>query len=309
MSVKIEPGSEEWHKLITPSKVAAILGVSRWESPYRLWHRMKGLVPPEPEKDIFTVGHAFEPALAYLWKEDNPDWQLSPGEVQIVGDPAELGFPFAVTLDRRARRGGYRRVVEFKTARSLEEWGDEFTDQAPADYVAQVSAQMLFAGPAFQKHPAHLCVLGPWLKHHTYHIEPSDDVFKLITDRCAAFYASLAEDTPPPLDDTVATYECVRELHPDIDRGTEAIIPMELADEWHGAAAQLKSMTKTERGAKTRVLDLMGRAQYGVVQLGEDEKYTVARRQANGKGSVSLYVVEPKPPVTQPNTEMEGVSA
>ncbi|QBP29720.1 RecE-like exonuclease [Mycobacterium phage Typha] len=295
MTVKIAPGSDEWHKLITPSKVAAILGVSRWESPYRLWHRMKGLVEPEPEKDIFTVGHAFEPALAYLWKEDNPGWQLSPGEVQITGDADQFGFPFAVTLDRRARRGRSRRVVEFKTARSLEEWGDEFTDEAPADYVAQVSAQMLMTG--YTQHPAHLVVLGPWLKHHTYQIEYTPAVADLIVGRCRDFYQSLAGDTPPPLDDTVATYECVRELHPDID-GSTALIPADLAIEYLAASRGRKDADRRERSAKTQVLDLMGNAQYGEVKVGDDTTVRVARRQPS-RQSVALYAVEPKTPIAE----------
>jgi hypothetical protein len=64
----IEPGSPEWLRAITPSKVAAILGVSRWESPYSLWHRMKGTVPPEGPKDIFQIGHDYEPAAATRWE-------------------------------------------------------------------------------------------------------------------------------------------------------------------------------------------------------------------------------------------------
>lgn len=281
MTAFIEPGSEEWRKIITPSKVAAILGVSRWESPYRLWHRMKGLVDPEPPKDIFDMGHDFEPAMAAIWKRRNPGWLLSPGEVQIVSE-SEFGFPAAATLDRRGRRGRARKIVEFKTARHMEDWGDLFTDQAPADYVAQVLAQMLFTG--YTKHPAELMVLGPYFEAHTYVIPFDPEVAAAIQQRCLAFWDSLAGDVPPNLDDTVATYECVRELHPEINGETVQVEPEQA---WRVLQfdADLKANTECLRGAKTRLLDLMGNAQ--TAQCGDIK---VADRRPHAKGGVALYL-------------------
>ncbi|MCV7232794.1 hypothetical protein BST20_01910 [Mycobacterium branderi] len=278
--VVIEPGSPEWHRIITSSKVAAILGVSRWESPYRLWHRMKGLVDPEPPKDIFDVGHDFEPAMAAMWKRRNPGWQLSPGEVQIVAD-AKFGYPAAATLDRRGRRGRARRVVEFKTARRLEDWGDFGTDQAPADYVAQVLALMAFTG--YTKHPAHLMVLGPYFEAHTYVIEYDEQVVAMMHKRCSEFWHSLKGSEPPDLDDSVPTYECVRKLHPEINPGETVQVDPDDALALLRASALGKSMETRLRGMKTRLLDQMGNAQYACV--GE---LRIADRRQHAKGSVAL---------------------
>lgn len=285
----VEPGSDEWAQLITPSKVAAILGVSRWESAYRLWHRMKGITPPEPDKDDFRVGHAFEPALAELWRgyADNVGWQLSPNEVQVVGDPDKYGFPFAATLDRRARRGKSRRIVEFKTCRGLEEWGDEFTDEAPADYLLQVIAQQLLTG--YTREPAHLVVLNRFgCGHHLYRIEYNANIAAAIIDACQRFYTSLGSDEPPLLDDSVATYECVREQHPDIDGGAEAEIGAELAAEYHAAIEGEEAAKTRARFAKTQVLDAMKRANYATA-----DGQRVARRQPANKGAVALYRIKP----------------
>jgi putative phage-type endonuclease len=282
MAEFIAPGSSEWHQLITPSKVAAILGVSRFESPYRLWHRMKGLVPPEPPKDIFDIGHDYEPAAANRWRRKNPGWLLSHGEVQIVADPARFGFPVAATLDRRAVRGSARRVVEFKTARHLEQWGDEFTDECPEDYAAQVMSQMLFTG--WTKYPAHLLVLTSHFGDHVYEIPFDAGVGDWIVERCKQFWDSLDADEPPELDDSVATYECVRALHPDIDGSSIQYDPDEA---WRllQFAADVKENERCLREAKTRLLDAMGYAQTAMV--GE---LKVADRRSNGKGGVSLYL-------------------
>jgi predicted phage-related endonuclease len=280
MTVAIEPGSPEWMQIITPSKVAAILGVSRWESPYRLWHRMRGTVDAAPPSDIFDMGHDFEPAMAAIWRRLNPGWQLSPGEVQIVA-PDKFGYPAAATLDRRARRGRARKVVEFKTARHLEEWGDAFTDDAPADYVAQILAQMAYTG--YTRHPADLMVLGPYFEAHTYHIPYDANVVAAIHQRCNAFWRSLDGDTPPDLDDSVATYECVRELHPDIDGTTVQLNDTEFAWRVLQFAVDVKANEACLRGAKTRLLDLMGNAQTAMCG---DVK--IADRRPHASGSVAL---------------------
>lgn len=253
----IVPGSSAWLRTISPSKVAAILGKSRWESPYRLWHRMHGDLPPEPPRDEFTAGHAMEPALAYIWKQENPGWRLSPGEVQIEGDQDRLGFTGLATIDRRATRGKYKRIVEFKTARSLEEWGDEFTDEAPLDYYLQVQAQQLITG--WTEHPAHLVVMGPFFNWHTYVIEHDPQIALRILSECQAWERSLRASTPPALDDTVPTYKAVRELHPDID-GTEVQVDRKIAAEYLATADALKFAETAARGAKTRLLDAMGNA-------------------------------------------------
>lgn len=278
----IKPGSAEWTRIITPSKIAAILGISRWDSPYRLWHRMKGRVEGEPPKDIFDIGHDYEPAAANRWLRKNPGWKLSRGEVQYVVPESVYGFPAAATLDRRGSRGSSRRVVEFKTARHLDEWGDELTDQCPRDYAAQVMSQMLFTG--FTKHPAHLLMLTGWFGDHVYEIPFDQDVADFIVDRCRWFWESLAGDEPPDLDDTVATYECVRQLHPDIDGSTVQYDPEEA---WRVLqfAVDVKENERCLRGAKTRLLDAMGDAQTAMVG---DIK--VADRRDNGKGGVSLYL-------------------
>lgn len=281
MTALVVPGSAEWLAMITPSKVAAILGVSRWESPYRLWHRMKGVVPPEPPADRFDVGHAMEMALAELWRIKNPGWQLSRPQLQITREfPG--GFTSLATLDRRARRGTRRRCVEFKISRKLEDWLRFAPDEAPADYTAQLQWQMHVTG--YTDDPAHLMVMGPYFEHHTYQVAYDAELAAAIEDRCRVFYQSLRSDVPPPLDDSVATYECVRDLHPDIDPAATAVLDPELAAAYLDADRAVKAAEKVLRGNKTHVLDAMGSAA-AATSAGQP----IATRRRNAHGSVSLY--------------------
>lgn len=294
----IKPGTDEWLQCITPSKVAAILGVSRWESPYSLWHRMKGLIEPEEPKDIFQIGHDYEPAAANRYRSLVDGWKLSPGEVQFVMPESEFGFPVVCTLDRRGSRGRSRRVVEFKTARELSDWGDDFTGNCPEDYAAQVLAQMLFTG--WTDLPGHLLALGPFFNEHVYEIPFQQSVADWMLAQCTTFYRSLSADIVPDLDNTVATYQCVRELHPDID-GETVEVDADLGIAVHNANADLKDAETKLRGLKTRLLDEMGNAQYAVLGSGDGETRTtlkVATRSPHSKSGVALNLAR-KHPVIQ----------
>ena len=274
-NVQIAPGSEEWLRFMSPSKAAAALGLSRYESPRSLWHRMRGELPPEDPKDIFAVGHAYEHTLAYLWKDANPGWRLSPREVQVVATE-EHGFPLLATVDRRGSRGSKRKVVEFKTARKLEDWGDQFTDQAPADYAVQTLVQRIVTG--WTDEPADLMVMGPYFRHHTYRIPWDEELAVDVLDELARFYASLSDpDGAPPVDDTVATYRALRELHPDIDP-VDVELDVNVALEYVEALEVEKEATAAARLARSKVLAAMGRAQraYAAGVL-------VAKRQPKGK--------------------------
>lgn len=287
----LEPGTEAWRRIITPSKVAAILGVSRWESPYRLWHRMKGYVDEEPPKDAFDLGHDMEPYAAARWARKNPGWHVSHGEVQFHVPAGHFPFPAVGTIDRRTSRGAWRRILEVKIARNLsdlETFGDDLTGDCPEDYAAQVTAQRLFVAAAQPTatwlKQSHLLVIGPYFNERLYEIEYDADVVAWIIAECTTFWRSLEADTPPDLDDSVATYECLKALHPDITPGDTVDLDPDLAVEYLTAKAAEKRAKSAAQGATNAVAAAMKNAQYA--KVGD---VTVADRRNNGKGGVSLY--------------------
>lgn len=295
----IAPGSPEWLQAISPSKVPVILGVSRFQSQFSLWHEMAGLIPYEPatgaKRDMYNAGHAFEAALAALWRFENPDWRLSRGEVQFDRD--DMGFRTLATIDRRATIGNRTtsaatsRVVEFKTARDLTDWGDDFTDQAPADYLAQVQWQMHVTG--YTQHPGHLMVMGPFFRWHTYQIPYDGELAEAIEQACRNWMRSITDGVAPDLDDSVTTYETVRQLHPDIE-DRDVTVDQALAREFLAADRDLKALTTVHRGLKTRVLDAMGTARTAHTANG----LKVADRRP-GRHAISLY------PASKTLTELE----
>ncbi|MBF9351380.1 YqaJ viral recombinase family protein [Mycobacteroides chelonae] len=285
--ITIEPGSAEWLAMVTPSKVPSILKISRWKSQYTLWHEMAGIIEPAPiaeaRQDDFDYGHACELAAREYWKYKNPGWRISQGEVQ-VSNP-DLPFPNLATIDLRASRGSTRRVVEVKTARDLGEFGDDGSGEIPRDYAAQVLMQMLITG---WHDTADLVCWAQYGKPRIYHVEYDAEVAEAIIGLCVDFVESLAAGEKPELDNTVSTYETVKAMHPDIDRGEEVQISPVAAYELLAADGRAKENESLLRGHKSALLDQMGRAQYAKVG---DIK--VADRRPHARGSVAL-VLAPK---------------
>lgn len=290
MTDMIKPGSPEWLKVITPSKVPSILGVSRWKSQRELWLEMAGLIEPAPiseaKQDDFDYGHAVELAAREYWlyktnggPADGNGWRLSRSEVQVRNQA--LPFDNLATVDLRASIGSKRRCVEVKTARSLEEWGDDGSGEVPQDYAAQCMTQMLITGWHEQ---ADLVLWPQYGKPRIYVVEWDQGVADWIVERCVEWVESLAMNEPPPLDDSVSCYEAIRRLHPDID-GSEVEVPIGLASTLLGWNDRLAEAEKATRGHKTELLDLMGQAKTAVC-----EGIKVADRRPGRGGSVSLYL-------------------
>ncbi|OZE39078.1 hypothetical protein CH278_01990 [Rhodococcus sp. 05-2254-5] len=275
------PGSPEWLRTITASKIPGILGISRWTSQFALWHQMAGNITEtisEAKQENYDYGHAAELAASEFWKLRNPGWRLSREEVQY--SRKDLAFANAATIDRRGSRGSKRRVVEVKTARDLAEWGDDGSGECPADYAAQVIWQQFITG----WHDTANIVLWPqYGMPRIYDIEYDERIAKVILEKAYFWHESLVRNQPPPLDDSVSTYEAVRKLHPEID-GSSVELDNELALAYLSWTSELKQTTKTLTGLKSRMLDAMGNAQYAMCN-----GQKVADRRPGRGDSVSLY--------------------
>jgi len=298
MTVAVEPGSPEWLRVVSASKVAAILGVSPWMSPRALWHLMRGDVAHDAvdgSKPHLELGHDLEPAIALMWQRRNPRWRLSRGERQFVNDG--LPFPNLATLDRVASRGVWRRNVQLKSAREDEHWGEVGTDQIPAPYLVQVIFEMLVSG----LRRTDVMVLFSWFEPRLYRVDFDEPLAEAIVEACTLFHASLDGDEPPDLDDTAATLAVMKKLHPDIDADEIARVPQDMAIEFLRAGHYLELAEARDNLARSRVLEAAGTAKYI-----ESGGVRIARRQRNGRG-VSLYRLKAVPADIANPTWKEGV--
>lgn len=296
----MKPGSPEWARLVTASKVAAILGLSPWDSPRTMWLKMRGDLPSDDgaNADAKSRGHYLEAGVVQWWRDRH---NLS-GE-DLVFEPVEQAHLElwdtssdhqwgAATPDLIGGDDGHGNafVMDAKTAASADDWGTPGTDEAPAYYVAQAMWQLACQPTASV---AYIAVLfgRPQLEFAEYVIERDDDLIASIVLRCKAFHDSLPDDdAAPDLSDHIAEYDAIRKVHADIDREAVAVIPDDLA------ARYLTDLAHAERAdaTKARVLDLMGNARLAKTESG----LFLARRQPKGQAvtlvrTAALPALEP----------------
>jgi len=179
--VIIRPKShEEWlaerEKGIGASDVAAILGISFFDSPFSLWLKKTGQATPEPENVAMHLGHLLEPVVVQLWEEETGEKVIKASAADIIYVHPEYDF-MRVTPDRIVK--GRKKILEIKTTVQ-----DVDPDDIPPYWVAQVVFQMYVTGI----HDADLA----WLVKGRYfgyaHIPYDEEFAEFIASRVKDFW-------------------------------------------------------------------------------------------------------------------------
>jgi len=280
----LEPGSTPWLQCMSASKVAAMLGLDpTYDSPYSLWHKMNGTVPPQAATNITRRGHYLEPAIAAWFQDQHPDWHVvaPAGTWQRDDNPWMVSSPDGLIT---TPGGTQPRGAEFKSARNDWQWGEEHTDQIPVGYAAQCQWQMLVGGYSV----THVAVITTGLDFKEYVVEACADDAEYLMSEAEKFMASLRDGVEPDLDGHDQTYQAIRHMHPLID-GTEVELDAQTAAIYAETAEAFKQAEQAKKFAVSQVAKAMGnaqRAQFGGV--------TYARRQAKkADGSIPYLVAAP----------------
>lgn len=270
------PGSAEWLRHMSASKIAAVVGLSPYESRFSLYHRMAGLIPPEPESDILRRGHYLEPSIAAWFADQHPELNVAPAPTFVSPhDPDFTATPDRVLTDDT---GHVVRLLECKSAASSDEdWGEPGTDQIPPGYRAQVIWQLDCAGLQV----CHVAVLGSYLEFTEYVVHHDPDEAAYLRREGRVFLDSLPTGPSPErpsLDAHTATYQAVRQLHPDID-DVDVELEAAVVRDFCIAKERLTDAERHLQHAKNAVADALG--------SGRRARFlnkTIAYRQAKGEG-------------------------
>jgi putative phage-type endonuclease len=122
------------------SDVAAILGLSRWKSPLDVYLDKTGQAASTAETEPMRWGTLLEPVILAEFSRRTGVAVEKPRD--IIRDP---GFPWMLaSLDGWAPE--LEAVVEVKTARTSDGWGDDGSGEIPAYYQTQVAHYMAVTG-------------------------------------------------------------------------------------------------------------------------------------------------------------------
>lgn len=292
------PDNPAWHEMrrdgVTASEIPVILGISRWDSPWSMWHRKRGLIPDQVDNDDMAWGRRLEGAIADaaaerldphqnlvfaragLYRHDRRAWQMAtpdrltytacPGCAAVDDAPAYVGAMVrsGCDCDPPGTSGPAHALLEVKHPYSWDGWGDDGTDDIPADYMAQGLWQL-------DVMDLDECWLAAYTRHQMriYTIrrdaEGADVDLAMMRQRALEFLASA---DPPPLDSHPATLAAVKALHPDLE-DREQGVPNQTARIYLGAQERLRDAKAGARQAEAELRAVLGSGRYAVNYEGD----------------------------------------
>ena len=171
--INVPQGSQEWHeerrKGIGGSDAAAILGLSKWNTPLTLWMEKTGAATEQERTQEQARGNFLENGILewYQWHTQQKVERIN-GIIRSEEHPFMQFSPDGIADDRI--------VVEVKTALVDDEWGDEGTDQIPTEYMIQVQHEMAVV----KFNVAHVPVLFPHFHFSLYIVHADPELQELI---------------------------------------------------------------------------------------------------------------------------------
>lgn len=269
------PGSTEWLKVMSASKIPAMLGLSPWDSRYSLWQQMTGRIVRNDETDTTRRGHYLEPALLAWFTDQHPGHSVSKGaSFAHVDRPWQTASPDGLLWTRGTRREAVG-LVECKTALNDWEWGEPGTDEIPPYHRAQVQWQMDTTGV----HRCHVVCLTTHFEFREYLIHYDQDDAAWLREQATEFLASIKAGIEPDLDDSDHTYAAIKQLHPGID-GSQIELSPQVAVEFLHAVRQQTAAKRAFAAARTQVAAEMGDA-----AVAKFAGLVYATRQSRGGGT------------------------
>jgi putative phage-type endonuclease len=251
-------GSPEWHAAraagIGGSEIAAVMGLSPYESRFSLWHRKKGLVAPVEETDVMYWGKIHEPAVCAEFGKRHPEWRVE--QAPTYGRGVQIANPDRLLYGPRSLE-----LLEAKTSRDDEGWGEPGTDEVPVHY----RAQCLWYLDVLGARRCHVAVLIGLSDYREYVIEYDEAEARLLRDGGAEFMQTLAANERPDIDGHSATYQVLRELPEGLD-AVDVEIPTALRDRWYAAQDAGWAAEDELTACKGELLDAIGTGQRAVCE-------------------------------------------
>lgn len=187
----------EWLKAredgIGASEVAAVVGLSPWETPFSLWLRKTGQTPPIEENDAMRLGHLLEPIVVQLWEEKTGFKAVKASAKDIIYQDPEHPWR-KVTPDRIA----YEINEDGKKAKVLLEIKTSAIDFDPDDLPTNYLCQVQFQMHVTQVHTCYLC----WLVNGRYYgharIEYDKEFAEWLVENVDKFYLECVKGGKEP---------------------------------------------------------------------------------------------------------------
>ena len=235
----VKMSHEEWleerRKSIGGSDAAAVIGMSRFASPYTVWMDKTGRLPEKEDTEAMRIGRDLEEYVAKRFEE------ASGKKVRrcnyIIRNPA---YPWAhADIDRRI--SSENAGLECKTTSTLDIRqfnGVEF----PERYYAQCVHYLAVTG----LDRWYLAVLVFGRGFFTYTLERDEAEISALMEAEKLFWRCVEEDTPPAPDGSEATTDAISTVYADSNGEQLSICRSNVRRRhWRSAAARLKTRSSS----------------------------------------------------------------
>ncbi len=304
---------------IGSSAVAAILGLSPWQSPHEVWARLVGLTAySDKDTPVMKRGRMMERALLG-WREEEYGVTIHRGP-PITGEPWR---PVETPTWRHSRPDGFAIIegtvaegaptpgsvvdlFEVKTARDFSGWGDEAEGLAgvPPYYAAQVLWQAATtAAMGITVRRSYLLAFCPMREEfRAYTIERDDRREGALTAHIRGWWERHVRDQAmPAIDGSEGAARALLALHraprPELREATES--ERELVEEWRAAKLAVVAAEAAETAAANHVKAAIADAR-GLAGLAD-------WRPTKGRVSVSVGDIQKKAPALFAQLEAAGL--
>lgn len=281
--------SPEWHATrlgaLGGSEIAAVLGLSKYESRYGLWLRKKGIVGPQVVNKAMTVGTYTEPAILAWWEDQHPDAQALPsGTFRSAERPWMVANPDNIYQ----LEGGTLVLVECKFIVWDYEWGTEGTAEIPPYYLTQCRWYM----DVFGIDVCYVAVLvGGVGEFREYVVRQDAADVALMRMAGWEFIQSLEANQRPDVDEHNVTYQALREESPATGSG-DIDVSGEVRDQFINARRALAAAQTSAQFATNRVLGLLNDCQ---AKRATFDGTVIAYKKAGRNGAPAYLQASPIP--------------
>ena len=279
----------EWRRGgIGASEVAALVGLSPWQSPWSIWANKAGLVPEQDASEAMEFGQRIEPVMAGyfhdrtgLWVAGEQTWCSNPDEpwmrCTVDGFVYEYDAPYLL--------GEVLGAVEWKsTSDTPKDWE---TNGVPAHYACQAQWSLAVTGlSAVWFGVLHLAFGRPSFR--VYELARDEADIALLTAAARTFWHEhCLTGVPPPTDGSEPTTRALSDAWDAIDD--------EKVEADYVTAGLVDSLRALKAEAKDIELAVVAHENAIKAKLGEATALTCG---TNGKGKPNVLVTWRKNPRT-----------
>jgi len=173
-------------KGIGGSDAGAVLGISPWKTPLQVYMDKVGAADPIQDNDSMFWGRTLEPVIRQRYADVTnrkvvvPDTLITHPKFEFI-----IGNLDGITSDNR--------VLEVKTARSAEGWGEPGSNEIPDSYMIQVQHYMLITAIPV----ADVAVLIGGSDFRIYEVPAEPELMELMIEKETGFWSRVINRDPP----------------------------------------------------------------------------------------------------------------